>query len=140
MMHDRFANTVFDADDLLRMRAFTALRLKSFLAVRDGWKWRIDAIGADGKQRPLLVGRYWLWFNAERVAAALSTAHNDGAWIGLGDSPTVTITGTIRAAYMTAINFDSGKRVVWLPRDQIRIVNDDAIELPEFLAMEKGLL
>jgi hypothetical protein len=81
----RFANTVFDTSDRMRLRAFTSLPLQRFIPLRNpaGLGWRIDIIGSDGIARTM-PRRFWRWRTAATVASALSTAHNDGAWIGLG--------------------------------------------------------
>lgn len=81
----RFANTAFDLTDGPRLRAFTHLPIQQFSVIRDSeWGgWRIGIIGSDGIARTMPI-RFWRWRTAATVAAALSTAHNDGAWIGLG--------------------------------------------------------
>lgn len=80
----RFANTVFDMSDMARLRAFTRLPIHGFATLPDYNRggWRIVTF-SDGPYRDLPF-HFWRYRTAERMATALSAAHNDGAWIGLG--------------------------------------------------------
>lgn len=57
-----------------------------------------------------------------------------------GRSDIVDVAGEIRAETDKAIQFYDGSVVVWLPRSMIEIGDDGTIAMPEWLAMEKGLI
>lgn len=59
---------------------------------------------------------------------------------GAGRSDLVDISGEIRAQTDKAIQFYDGSTTVWLPRSQIEINDDDTVTMPEWLAMDKGLI
>jgi hypothetical protein len=52
----------------------------------------------------------------------------------------VDVAGEIRAQTDRAIQFYDGSRTVWLPRSQIEINDDDTVTMPEWLALDKGLI
>jgi hypothetical protein len=53
----------------------------------------------------------------------------------------VDIEGEIREpGTALAVQFYDGERTVWLPRSQIEINDDGTVSMPEWLAMEKGLI
>ena len=52
----------------------------------------------------------------------------------------VDIEGEIRAQTEKAIQFYDGKTTAWLPRSQIEINDDGTVTMPEWLAMDKGLV
>lgn len=39
-----------------------------------------------------------------------------------------------------AVQFFDGSKTVWLPRSQIEINDDGTVTMPEWLAMDKGLI
>jgi hypothetical protein len=57
-----------------------------------------------------------------------------------GRSDLVDIECEIRAERPLAVLIHDGQRTVWLPRSQIEIGDDGTIAMPEWLAMEKGLI
>lgn len=57
-----------------------------------------------------------------------------------GRSDIVDIACEIRSETERAIQIYDGERTVWLPRSQIEIGHDGTIAMPEWLAMEKGLI
>lgn len=58
-----------------------------------------------------------------------------------GRSDLVDIEGEVREPGTDlAIRFYDGQRTVWLPRSQIEIGDDGTVTMPEWLAMEKGLI
>ena len=59
---------------------------------------------------------------------------------GAGRSDLVDIAGEIRAQTEKAIQFYDGERTVWLPRSQIEINDDGTVTMPEWLAVDKGLV
>ena len=52
----------------------------------------------------------------------------------------IDIAGEIRAETEKAIQFFDGDVVVWLPRSQIEVNDDGTVTMPEWLAIEKGLV
>lgn len=58
----------------------------------------------------------------------------------IGRSNIVDIAGEIRAETDKAVQFYDGERTVWLPRSQIEIGDNGTVAMPEWLAMDKGLI
>lgn len=52
----------------------------------------------------------------------------------------VEISGEIRAQTDKAIQLFDGDKPVWLPRSQIEINDDGTVTMPEWLALDKGLI
>lgn len=52
----------------------------------------------------------------------------------------VDIAGEIRSQTEKAIQFFDGDKAVWLPRSQIEINEDGTVTMPEWLALDKGLI
>lgn len=52
----------------------------------------------------------------------------------------IDIAGEIRAQTDKAVQFFDGDKSVWLPRSQIEINDDGTITMPEWLALDKGLI
>lgn len=52
----------------------------------------------------------------------------------------VDISGEVRAQTERAIQFFDGDTAVWLPRSQIEINDDGTVTMPEWLAVDKGLI
>lgn len=52
----------------------------------------------------------------------------------------VDIDGEIRVRTEKAIQFYDGATTVWLPLSQIEINDDDTVTMPEWLALDKGLI
>lgn len=52
----------------------------------------------------------------------------------------VDISGEIRAHTEKGLQFFDGDKTVWLPRSQIEVNDDGTITMPEWLAIEKGLI
>jgi len=57
-----------------------------------------------------------------------------------GRSDLVDIPCEIRAQTAKAVQVYDGKTTVWLPRSQIEIGDDGTIAMPEWLALDKGLI
>jgi hypothetical protein len=52
----------------------------------------------------------------------------------------VDIAGEIRAQTEKAVQLFDGKMLVWLPRSQIEVNDDGTVTMPEWLAIERGLV
>jgi len=52
----------------------------------------------------------------------------------------VDIAGEVRARTERAIQFFDGDTLVWLPRSQIEVNDDGTVTMPEWLAVDKGLV
>ena len=52
----------------------------------------------------------------------------------------VEVAGEVRATTGKAIQFFDGDTTVWLPLSQIEVNDDGTVTMPEWLAIEKGLV
>jgi hypothetical protein len=52
----------------------------------------------------------------------------------------VDVAGEVRAQTEKAIQFFDGDTLVWLPRAQIEVNDDGTVTMPEWLAIDKGLV
>lgn len=52
----------------------------------------------------------------------------------------VDIAGECRAQTEKAVQFFDGDKLVWLPLSQIEVNDDGTVTMPEWLAVDKGLV
>ena len=57
-----------------------------------------------------------------------------------GESDLVDIGGFVLHETDKAVLFDDGTRKVWLPKSLVEIGSNGTVTMPEWLAMDKGLI